>query len=225
MRARRRQQARHGVGDRPPVALPVEIAQHRKRPRDLGEGRRQLVRQLAERMERAEAMAEREERAVAEREQRTVQRREYREVVVGTLDRRERVADRLHLLALVEGAAADEDVGKVPCFERAHVLAADVAIVRAEAPEEQADVMRLDRHALLWPLALRNRPAAVPHQPLDERGGGIGQRVVDLPVHDGAEIAVWRRHGQRDDRGLLGVRPRRGQRHVRRLTLRAVTHP
>ena len=65
--------------------------------------------------------AAREQRVVGEREERTAQRREHRELVVGPLDRGERVAQRDHLLALVERAAADQHVRDAARLERAHV--------------------------------------------------------------------------------------------------------
>ena len=98
-------------------------------------------------MQRAEALAKREQRAVAEREERTAQRREDGELVLRPLDRRERVAQRLDLFAPVERAAADQHVRQVARLERAHVGVRHVGLERAEAPEEQADVARRDRHA------------------------------------------------------------------------------
>ena len=88
----------------------MEVAQHRERVGDLRELRRQIVGQAPEGMEAREALAKRQQGAVAEREERAAQRREHGQIVVGTLDRRERVANRLDLLALVKRAAADEHV-------------------------------------------------------------------------------------------------------------------
>ena len=50
-----------------------------------------------------------------------------------------------HLLALVEGAATEQDVGHPPRLQRAHVAARDVVAPGVEAAEQDAYVARLDR--------------------------------------------------------------------------------
>ena len=62
-----------------------------------------------------------EQLLVADREQRAAQRREHRQLVVGPLDRRQRRAQRLDLLALVEALAADEQVRHAARLERLDV--------------------------------------------------------------------------------------------------------
>ena len=62
-----------------------------------------------------------EQHVVAEREQRAAQRAEDRQLVVRPLDRGERGAQRLDLLALVEALAADEQVRQAARLERLHV--------------------------------------------------------------------------------------------------------
>ena len=70
---------------------------------------------------RAEAMHPLEQRLVADREQRPAQRREHRQLVVRPLDRGERGADRLDLLAIVKRAAADQHVRDAARLERLDV--------------------------------------------------------------------------------------------------------
>ena len=154
-------------------------------------------------MQRAGRCAEREQRVVGEREERAAQRGEHRQLVVGPLDRGERVAQRLDLLALVERAAADQDVRRGGAPRARARRPRDVAAEGAEAPEEQADVARLDRHARSG----RSRSVTVQplslDQPVDERADRVGQRLVDLPVGDvAAVVAVGRGHRQRDQRRL-----------------------
>ena len=131
-------------------------------------------------MQRAGRGAKAQQRAVVEREQRAAQRGEDRQLVVGPLDRAERVAQRLDLLALVERSALDQDVRDMTRLQRAHVGARDVAAISAEAPKEHADVARLDRDALLGLLARGHRPSALLDQPSHEGARRVGQRFVDL---------------------------------------------
>ncbi len=171
-----REQTRDGVGDRTTVARAVQIAQHRERLADLGERGRQVGRQATERVQGREAGTKGEQRRVAEREQRPAQRGEDGEIVLGSLDGRERVADRLDLLALVERAAADQHVWEVACFEGADVVARHVATEGPETPEEETDVARVERHPGARLTAFADGPAAVTHQPLDERRHRVRER-------------------------------------------------
>ena len=136
-----------------------------RRPRAAARARRRARLQRLERPEVSRACAVVEQHVVAEGEQRAAQRPEHRQLVVRPLDRGERRAQRLDLLALVEALAADQQVRQVARLERLHVRPRDVehAFVRprVEAPEQQADVARLDRRALGGPLAVGHRPAAV----------------------------------------------------------------
>ena len=220
MRARRGEKARDRVGDGTPVPPAVQLAEDAQRRRDLGERRRQVVGEAPERVQAADPLAKREERRVREREERTAQRREQGELVVGTLDRGQHVAERLDLLAPVEGAAADQHVRQVARLERAHVVVRHVGLEGAEAPEEDADVARLDRHARAADPF--DRPAALADQPSDERGRRIGQRLLDAEVDDLAEVTVGLGHRQRDDRRLRrDARPDGHERHVGRLSDRS----
>ena len=74
-----------------------------------------------ERMERAEAVPELEQVLVVDREQRSLQRREHRQLVVRPLDRGQRRADRLDLLAAVKRLAADEQVRDAARLDRVDV--------------------------------------------------------------------------------------------------------
>ncbi len=75
--------------------------------------------------------------------------REERQLVVGPLDREERVAQRLDLLAGVERAAADQHVAEVARLERPHVGRVTSAFHGSHAAEEQADVPACDGSDLL----------------------------------------------------------------------------
>ena len=98
----------------------ASVRTHRRSvERSVSESRRSTLRASGE--SRPWACLIREQRVVGEREERAAQRRVDRELVVGPLDRGERVAHRLHLLALVKRSAADEHVRDAPRLERAHV--------------------------------------------------------------------------------------------------------
>ena len=116
----------------------------------------------------------------ADREQRTMQRGIDRQLVLGPLDRGQRGANRIDLLALVEGLAADQQVRNAARLERLDVLARDVLAEVQEAPEQQADVTGDDAPPCSAPLApwhlgtlaprRADRPGAVRRQqPADER--------------------------------------------------------
>ena len=85
-----------------------------------------------------------EQRLVVDREERAAQRREHRQLVVGPLDRRERRAHRLDLLAIVERLAADEQVRHAARLERLDVRPRHVVAEVEEAAEQEADVPRLE---------------------------------------------------------------------------------
>ena len=203
------------VGDRPAVAAAMEVAEHGERVRNFLELGRQVGGQRPEGVQRPAPLAEGEERRVAEREQRAAQRREDGELVLGTLDRGERIADGLHLLPPMERRPADQQVRQVARLEGAHVGMRHVGAEGAEAPEQQADVACAQRHALGGPLALGHRPAAPADQPLDEGRDRVGQALLDLPLDNGPELAVRRGHGQGDERGLaLDAAAEGRERHV-----------
>ena len=149
------QQHGDGLRDGPAVAPHVEPAQELQRVGDLGARRikccavdRSHRVQVSDR-ERAVAidlLPKREQRLVAEREERAAQRGEDLELVIGPLDRRDGVAQRDDLFAIMERTAADEDVGYAPRFERADVGPRDVGTEIPEAAEENGDMPRPDRH-------------------------------------------------------------------------------
>ena len=95
------------------------------------------------------------------------------ELVVRPFDRGQRRADGLHLLAVEEGLAADEDVAHTARLERPHIGLRHVVAEAEEAAEQDADVARLHRAALHF-------PAALVHDPRDERADGIRQRLFDF---------------------------------------------
>src|SRR5262245_17179020 len=88
----------------------------------------------------AEAMRPLHQLFIANREERTPQRREHRQLIVGPFDCGKRRANRLDLLALVEGLAADEDVRNAACLERLDVAARHVRLPADEAAEQQTDM-------------------------------------------------------------------------------------
>ena len=146
VRARSVEQRRDRVGDGPPVAL-----------RDAARASSASASRTGSRCERQRLRARGTDesasraggtRAVPRRRSRTARRaaREHRQLIVGPLDRHQRRAQRLDLLAVVERPAADEQVADAARFERVDVRPRDVLAVADEAPEQDADVARLDRH-------------------------------------------------------------------------------
>ena len=93
------------------------------------------------------------------------------------------------------------------------VGARDVVAEVLEAPEQEADVAR-GRRGTRSPRS-SHRPAALADQPVDERADRVGQRLLDLPRDDLAEVAVRARRRQRDDRGLRRLRRRAPARAAR----------
>ena len=167
-------------------------------------------------MEGAEALLPLEEFLVADSEQRASQRREHRQLIVRPLDRRQRGAERFDFLAIVKCPAADEDVMHAARFESADVGLRHVLAEAEEAPEQNADVARLDGAAAV------HLPAAVVDQPLDVAAHGVGQRLLDAESrHVAGSIRLG--NGQHDngwlplDRGAM-----RRQRDVIRLQRGAV---
>ena len=135
-------------------------------------------------MERAEPVPELEQLLVVDREQRAFQRREHRQLVVGPLDRGERGADRLDLLAAVKRLAADEQVRNAARLDGVDVRARHVLAEADEPPEQHRDVPRLNRHPHARCRPRRVRPPAsrsVVDQPGDERADRVGQRFLDRP--------------------------------------------
>ena len=163
------------VRDRAQVAPAVQLAEHASAVGDRRAGARdRLVRRrragTRNGCRRADALAVREQRLVAEREERAAQRAVDRELVVRPLDRGERGAQALDLLALVERLAADQHVRDAARLERLDVRLRDVGAALREAPEQQAHVPRRDGQILARPLALRHAPAALLDEPVHERG-------------------------------------------------------
>ena len=176
VRARRLEELRHGVGDGTPVPPPVESAEDGEPLDDLA---REIVQRGRfddpERVRRSVRVPKGEERVVTECEERPPQRREHAELVVGPLDRRERVAKPEHLLARMKRFSADEDVRESARLEGADVGPGDVLSEVCEPPKEQADVARLDRDRRTGLLALAQGPAALPHEPVHEGADGVGR--------------------------------------------------
>ena len=124
---------------------------------------------------------------------------------------------RHHLFARVKRAPADEHVRDVARLERTHVGPRDVFAELLKSLEQQAHVPRLHGHLLGRPLALGDREAALVDQEIDERAHRVGDRLLDLELHDLAPIAIGARHRKRDDRrAALGLVAKRLERHVRR---------
>ena len=208
------EQSRNRVGDGTAVAPAMESADHGEGRGDFLEWRGQVVRQPMKRIEAAEGFAKAQQGAVGEREERAVQRREDREFVVGPLDCGERVADRFDFFAHVEGAATHQHMRHVARLERADVGAGDVAAVGGEAAKEYADVARANRDAAVRRLALGHSPSAFIHQPSDECGDRVRERILDTPICNASILAIGVGHRQGDHRGLplvsIAIRLERG---------------
>ena len=203
----------------PLVAPDVQIAQQRQRRGDLAQRLGRVGRQF-QRLERPEvprARAVVEEHVVAEREQRAAQRPEHRQLVVRPLDRGERRAQRLDLLALVEALAADQQVRQAARLERLHVGPRDVdrRPVRTSACRSAGTAGRRRAPGSARARSGRSRSVTVQplvvHQPVDE--GGRPRRAA-LSASDGfvgrPRQSFGLRHGQRDDRRLARLgRPHR----------------
>ena len=197
MRARRVEQARERLRDRPAVAAQMQLAEQGQGVEDLRFRRAHRLGPLAQRMQPAVALAEEHERVVAQGEERPLERGEYRQLVVGPLDGGGGDAHRQHLLARVVRASADEHVRDPPRLERADVCAGEVALVIAHALEEKADVTPFDRDRIP-PVALTHPPAAPGDQPVDERRYRVGIRLLDAEVRHFLALAIDLRGGQRD---------------------------
>src|ERR1700683_2563204 len=117
-----------------------------------------------------------EQGRIRNREDRTAQRREYHQLLIGTLDGAQEIADRLDLLALIERAALNEHVRNVTSLECANIWTRNVAAESIEAPKQNTYVARLDRHALIGRLAFGHRPSALRDQPMHIGGGRLGTR-------------------------------------------------
>ena len=188
------------LGHRPMIAAPRQIAQHAQR---VGE-RLELRATCVGHVEGTEAVAERvpgQHVFFGNGEERSAQRREHRQRIVGPLDRRERRAQRIDLLALVEGLAADEQVRHAARLERLHVGARHVGRVVDEAAEQQTHVAGRDR--ALAAAAVRHTPAAVGDEPAHELADRLGKRSRDGGLGD-FHAAVGTRNRQGDDRRLSG---------------------
>ena len=142
-----------------------------------------------------------EQRLFTDREERPAQRRIHVQRVLGPLDRSQRRAERLQLLAVVERSSAHEQVRHAPRLERVHVGARDVAPHIDEAAEQDADVPGLDRHLHHRTFAtLGHRPAALAHEPVHPRADGVGKRLLDgghgdvpdpVGIGDGEDDEAW----------------------------------
>ena len=142
------------------------------------------------------------ERRVGQGEERPAERGEHRQLVLRPLDRRERVADRLDLLAAVEASCRrPADAGS------ARLERADVASRRCPRGTS-GSAGRAGRRAAA-PMGHRRRgrsrsvtrPAARADQPVDERtptASGSDSSILHLTTR--AEVAVGPRHRQHDDR-------------------------
>ena len=119
---------------------------------------------------------------------------------------RQRRAQRLHLLALVERFRPHQQVRNVARFEAAHIVAGEVLAPVDEAPEQQADVARREPAP-----GFSESSASRTFQPLSwtsqsmNAHDGIRQAGVDRRLREPAR-AVRLRRRQRDDRRLAGRR-------------------
>src|SRR5712692_7439680 len=120
-------------------------------------------------MQAADRFAKLEQRAVGERKQRTAQRRKDREFVVGPLDRGERIAQRLDLLAFIKRAASHQHVRYMTRLERTQIRPRDVAAIGVEAAKKDTDVARAKRNALSRCVALCDGPSTFVQYPAGKR--------------------------------------------------------
>ena len=210
-----------GLGDGPAVAPHVEPAQQLQRVGDLGargikccavDGSHRIQVPDRERAVAIDLLPKREQRLVAQREERAAQRRKDLELVIGPLDRRERVAQRDDLFAIMERTPTDQDVGYAPRLERADVRPRDVGAEIPEAAEEKA-ICRgrigtgLRSSSTVQPLSLTSQSTKAP----TASGNDSSMRAVD----DLAEVAIRLRHRQRDDRRRPATSGRdRLERHI-----------
>ncbi len=207
-----RRAARDRVGHRPAVALPVQRG--RAAPsasRDRLRGGRAASSGTRNGWKRAAEVAILEQLLVADREERPAQRGEDRQLIVGPLDRHQRRAQRLDLLAIVERRAADEQVPDAARLERLDVRPRDVLAEADEAAEQDADVPRL-RSARACAGSRRSvtvQPLCV-HQPVDVRADRIGQRRLDLARRDDIAARTARGTGSATTDGWPGCSARDG---------------
>src|SRR6266545_2742081 len=145
-----------------------------------------------------------EQLLVADAEERSTQRGKHGELIVGPLDGHQRGAQRLDLVAVVERLPADEQVLDATRFERLDVRAGDVLAVADKAPEQDADVARLQRNAEPRLPPFGHRPAALMDEPVDVRTHRVWQRALYLSRgHESVTVRLG--HRQRDEGRLLGI--------------------
>ena len=159
-------------------------------------------------------------------EERTTQCGEDAERIVGPLDRSQRGPQSVHLLALVERLAADDEMRQAARLELADVFAGHVVRELHQAAEQQADVASANRAAARragdWrrtgcrhvpfprprvqsPALIGHGVAALAHQPAHEFSDRLRQRAFDRTVGDASVVAQRTRHRQRHHRWLRGV--------------------
>ena len=212
VRARRVEQLLDRLGHRPVVAPAMQLLQQLRRLSAIGTADASRLGRVAsrsrtagprnaKRMEAAEALLPLQQLLVADREQRAPQRREHRQLVVRPLDRGQRRADRLDLLAIVERLAADQHVMHAARLERADVGLRHVLAEAEEAPEQDADVARLDFDA-----------GSSPARPLTFQPLSLTSQSMNAPTASGSDCSIFiadmlrtpygSGHRQRDDRRL-----------------------
>ena len=196
------------IGDRPAVASAMQLAQHLSASATSARSPSEVWVILRNGCSEPTGFAEGQQRRVGQGEDRAVKGGEHRQLVVGPLDRHQRVAQRLHFFPIVKGAAAEQDMGHAPRLQRAHVAARDVVAPGVETAEQDTYVARLNRR----PVAPAPSRCVTVH-PLSRISQEINpatalrQRFVNLPFDDSAVIAVGRGHRQRHNCGLARVRP------------------
>ena len=205
VRARGLQQQVDGFGNGAAVASAVESAKKQQRFGD----RRQIVvgfaGQRTEGMQRTNLETPAKQRRVGDREQSAAERGEDRQFVVGPFHRRQRGAERFHLLAMVKRFRADQQMLNVARFQTARVAARDVVAVIDHAAEQQADMARGDRNEAIRRFGVAHPPSAFANQPFDVGADSVGQTVVDGYSGDPLFPVRFRR-GKYDQGGLIGNR-------------------
>ena len=129
-------------------------------------------------MQPPEPMSPLEEVRIVNREEGSFQRGEDGQLVVRPLDRRERRAHGVDLLAVVKGFAAHQEMRNAARLDRVDVGARDVACKAREPAKQNRNVPRLNGHARFRSVhgTLSDPPSVIGlDQPGDQRANGVRQ--------------------------------------------------
>ena len=213
------QEVRQGLLDRPPGALLVQLLEQGQRPGDLILRRREVtsIRRHAEGMEVLERLAVREQIRVGERQERSAQGGVHGELVVGELDGVRGSAERDDLLGHVERAPAYVGMGDPSAIEGSGDGRNLIDAVDREAPRDEHDVTRGQRH-LGAGARVRDPPPALPDHVVNQARDELGELLADPLLVDVPAVGEGPRHRERDHRRAgAGLGPNGREPGVRRL--------